>query len=238
MSKQIPFFWIAFYKDKTCLPQFDLETGKQNSFKLVQEAEKEGKLESFGLFPIPFDLVKKLGEPYYYDGKLTHLVLKLKESQRLIGGIRTETQRFFTYSECLKCGFKWQWIPLREDGSIGDAGLPIYGEKYSYHVTNGNKEVFEVICPKCGARNDLKCPDCDEFWNKVKDVHCVNLPQNQWTYHYECPKCKKVYEKKVASRDNHTIDNVFLLGCQSTEDGINKKMIMYIDKNGKIELGE
>jgi hypothetical protein len=236
MNRTIPFFWLAFYKDGSCLPQFDLDSGKQYSFKDIDQ----GNLDKFGLFPVPFELAKKLGPQYYYDGKLSHFILKLGPNQRLIGGIRREYQRFFSYSICNECGFKWQWIPLRVDGSVGDAGLPVYGsDQYSFHITNPNgKEVYEVICPKCGSHNDFKCPKCDKWWNKTQDESCKDLPQHQWTYHLECPDCKAINTKKTQGMEDHTIENIFLLGWQSTIEGENKKHIMFINQKGEFELNE
>ena len=237
MSRTIPYFWIAFYKGGSCLPQFDLDTGAQHLFKEIEQ----DKLDKFGLFPIPFELAKKLGPQYYYDNKLTRFVMKLGPNQRLIGGIRREYQRFFSYSHCLKCGFEWQWMPNREDGSIGDAGLPLYGsEQYSYHTTQPNgKEAFEVICPKCGAKNDLKCPKCDKWWNKVQDESTKGLSKEQWTYHIECPECKIVKENNVKPSDAHTVENIFLLGWQETlPDSTNKKMILFIRQNGEFEMSD
>jgi hypothetical protein len=228
-DKKIPWFWIAFYKDGSFLSQFDLVSGKQNLFKEINQSE----LEKFGWFPIPLNLIDKLPSEYYHDRKLSYFILKINEKQKLIA-LRRETQSFFTYTHCLNCGFIFQWMPNQPDGSIGDSGLPRYGsEKYHYSKmqTNG-KLAFEVICPKCGAKNDLKCPKCDEWWNKVND-----LPKEKCTYHLECPKCKDIYEKKTIFTGGQKISCEWLLGYQETlSDGSNKEHIMSIDRDGIIQL--
>lgn len=227
MSQKVtPFIWVAFYSDGYCLPQFDLDNGTQHFFKEIDQ----NKLDKFGLFPISKELADKLGGQYYHDPLLSSFVLQLKSNQRLIGGIRRESQFFFTYSKCIKCGFEWQWMPNKIDASIGDAGLPRYGSsKYSYYIINEkNIKVWEVICPKCGVRNDLDCPDCHKPWNKI-DVN--------WTL--QCPVCKKIREKRTMSMSGQGIRAVFLLGWQETfPDGVNKKMIMFIFADGTFQLSD
>jgi hypothetical protein len=219
--KTIPFFWIVFYNDNSYLPQFDLDSGKPYLFKDIDQT----KLIKYGWFPISLELAKILGEPFYHNPRLTPIILELKPNQRLIA-LREESQSFFNYTHCLKCGFNFQWMPNKEDGSIGDAGLPRYGEKYSYHITNQNgKEIYEVICPKCGAKNDLKCPKCNKWWNKISE-----------DYTLQCPECKDIYEKRTTTISGHKIICNWLLGYQETKDGINHKCIMVIDKDGVITL--
>jgi hypothetical protein len=216
--------WVAFYNDNTCLPQFDLDTGYNHLFKEIDQS----KLSKFGWFPISYELTKKLDSRYYHDPNLQRFVLELKPNQRIIA-LRTEAQHTFDFSHCLKCGFNWQWMPNKPDGSIGDSGLPRYGEKYCYSVINpNNKRIFEVICPKCGAKNNLKCPECDEWWNKIDD---------NWTL--QCPKCKKINEKQVQQVNGFSVDCVWKLGWQETlPDGTNKKMILVIKPDGTFTLGD
>lgn len=232
--KTIPFMWIAFYNDGSCLPQFDLETGKNFLFKEINQS----KLIKFGWYPIPFKLSEILGGNYYHNPKLTPIVLELQPNQRLIA-LREESQSFFNYTHCLKCGFNFQWMPNKEDGIIGDSGLPCYGSsKVSYSEVQPNgKLAFEVICPKCGVRNDLKCPKCDKWWNKTQDDASKGQSQDKWTYHLECPDCKGLYEQRTISTGAYIIKCKWLLGYQETlKDGSNSKCIMSIDKNGTIQL--
>jgi len=221
MLETIPYFWIAFYNDNTCLPQFDLDTGEQHLFKDIDQI----KLAKFGWFPVTYELQSKLGKPFYVNPKLNSIILELKPNQRLIA-LREESQSRFTYSHCTKCGFNWQWIPNREEGSIGDSGLPRYNKYYTKTASNG-RVIAEVICPQCLAKNDLKCPDCDEWWNKVNDDGTL-----------ECPKCKKIYERRTFTSAGLRYVCRWLLGYQETlPDGHNEKHIMSIDKDGIIQLG-
>jgi phage FluMu protein Com len=222
MIKSIPYFWIAFYNDDTCLPQFDLDTGKNYLFKEIDQS----KLVKYGWFPITSKLAEILKGSFYYNPKLYPTILELKSNQRLIA-LREESQSLFSYTHCIKCGFDWQWMVGKEDGSIGNSGLPRYGEKYCYHITNQNgKEIYEVICPKCGAKNDFKCPKCDKWWNKIDEQYTL-----------QCPECKDIYEKKILIISGHRIECRWLLGYQETlPDGNNSKCIMSIDKNGIIQL--
>lgn len=222
----IPFFWVAFYTDGTALPQFDFETGIQHFFKEIDQT----KLEKFGWFPFSEVLAQKVNsknntKQYFSKPNLTHCLIKLKSSQRLIA-LRREQQSTYSYSHCFQCGFDWQWMPNRPDGSIGDSGLPRYGsEKYYYTLDH---KVFEVICPKCGARNELDCPTCHKPWNKI---------DNKWTL--QCPQCKKIRERYTQSCSAQLMSEIFLLGWQETlPDGTNKKMIMFIDEDGTVILND
>jgi len=224
-DKKLVFMWVAFYDNGQCLPQYDLESGKQNLFKDIDQS----KLVKFGWFPFSVELAQKVSCAVVRSN-LPYFILKLHANQRLIA-LRREFQHFYSYSKCLKCGFKWQWIPHpnRPDGSIGDAGLPRYGSpQYYYSVVQTNdKPAFEVICPKCGAKNDLKCLDCDAWWNKI---------DNKWTL--QCPKCKKIREKQTESCSGHSIENIYLLGWQETKEGKNVKHIMFINEDGTFELSD
>ena len=50
-------FWIAWYNDGTCLPQFDPDSGAENLFKEVDES----KLSKFGWYPFSEELAQKTG---------------------------------------------------------------------------------------------------------------------------------------------------------------------------------
>jgi len=221
-KKTIPFMWVAFYSDNTALPQFDLETGKDYLFKDIDQS----KLIRFGWFPISFELAKKLPDTYYHDPRLNKFILELRPNQRLIA-LRREMQHHFSFSHCIECGFNWQWMPNKPDGSIGDSGLPRYGEKYSYYAINHKgKRIYEVICPKCGAKNDIKCSDCDEWWNKIDE---------KWTL--QCPKCKKIRKQRTQQVSGFSIECIWLLGYQETVDGKNRKWLMYIKPDGTFTGG-
>lgn len=243
-QKTIPFMWVAFYSDKTCLPEFELdnseghELGREHHFKEIDL----NRLVKFGLFPIPKNLADKLGGSFYHDPSLLRIgPLKLKPNQRLIGGIRRESQTMYEYSKCLKCGFEWQWMMGKEDGSIGLAGLPRYGSEktYFYLVNKAGEKVYDVICPKCGARNDLECPDCHLPFNKVETEDSRGKPVEQRKYRIECPKCKKIREIRTAFLGGYQIKEVYLLGYQETlPDGSNHKCIMFINNDGSFEMSD
>jgi len=223
----IPYFWIAFYDNDTCLPQFDLNTGKQHLFKEINQS----KLVRFGWYPLTLNLANILGKPFYHNDYLTPIIIELLPNQRLIA-LREEAQSSFTYTHCNNCGFDWQWMVGKEDGSLGDYGLPRYGsDKVYFSETLANGKIgHEVICPKCGAKNDFKCPECKEWWNKVGDDSPLG-------FHIECPKCKKLFVKQTVSTGGNRTVCRWLLGYQETlSDGTNKKCIMSIDKNGLIQL--
>jgi len=226
MLKKVPFFWVAFYSDGSVFPQFE-ENGQQHHFKEIDQS----KLEKFGWFPISATLIKVLNNPMYKsDSTLPYFVIHLKSNQKLIA-LRREWQQFYSYSHCLKCGFEWQWMPKKPDGSIGDAGLPRYGEKYCFfepHPRDTNKRIYGIICPRCGARTQLKCPDCNLWWNKIDERGTL-----------KCPKCGKQPEQTIAALEAHKRDLIFLLGYEEpTEDGKNKKFIMFIRPDGTVQLSD
>lgn len=220
----IPYFWVAFYKDGSIFPQYDFDTGQAHLFKEIDQS----KLEKFGWFPFTEDLAKKVGDPrIIVNTKLPYFVIRLKEGQRLIA-LRREYQHFYNYEICTNCGFTWQWMPNQPDGSIGSVGLPRYGsEKYFYSESLNGKPIFELICPKCGVKNLLKCPKCNEWWNKTQQRDVL-----------ECPKCGMRYEKTIRRFSGYKIENIFLLGWQETIENRNKKMIMFIHPDGTFELSE
>jgi hypothetical protein len=240
-GRKICFMWIAFYDDGTCLPEFDIddseghELGREHHFKEIDQ----NKLIKFGLFPIPEAIAEKAGKEYYSDLTLPKFILNFQPDQRLIGGIIRESQTEYGYSKCLKCGFEWQWMPNNSmglsDGEIGYAGLPIYGEKYSYQLDGR----CEVICPNCGVRNELECSDCHHSWNKVETEDSRGLPEKDRKYRIECPLCKKERIQNILYLIGHFFKEVYLLGWQKTlPDGSNKKFIMYIYNDGTFELSD
>jgi len=231
----IPYFWIAFYNDNTCLPQYDLETGKKNEWKDIDQS----RLVKFGWFPFSEKLAQKVGS-FAVSKHIPYFIIRLKPNQRLIA-LRREYQPFFSFSHCLKCNFNWQWIPKINDGEIGDAGLPIYGsEKYYYsEIQNNGKPAFEVICPKCGVKNDLKCSDCKVWWNKTEDEKTKDEPVEKKIYYLKCPKCGKTRETNTIMSAARSVREIFLLGWQETlPDGKNKKMLMFIHTDGSVEISD
>jgi len=76
------YYWIAFYKDKTVLPQFDFETGKENLFSDIVQA----KLESIGWFPFTQELADQIAKTglIVYARQLPIFKTKITNGQRLI----------------------------------------------------------------------------------------------------------------------------------------------------------
>ena len=117
------FFWIAFYKDNTYIPQFDVNSGKENSFQNIEQT----KVEKFGLFPFSSSLVLKVNSAAGVViarevENLPYFIMKLEEGQRLIN-IRRNFIHEFTYQHCDKCGYEWQWMMGHKEGEIQNLGF-------------------------------------------------------------------------------------------------------------------
>ncbi len=54
--RPLVYFWIAEYTDGTALPQFDVETGKENSFSEVDHR----RLKRFGWYPFSVELAQRI----------------------------------------------------------------------------------------------------------------------------------------------------------------------------------
>ena len=215
-------FWIAFYNDGSMFRQYEMD-GTHHLFKEIDQS----RLVRFGWFPFTAQLAKRVGEFAVANPLLGHFVIRLKKGQRLIA-LRREYHHQFSFSQCLSCGFRWQWMPNRKNGEIGNAGLPIYNQDYSYYVMNRGKRVYQVVCPKCGARNELECPDCKEPVSKVKTEDGQII--------YKCLKCNKQYPRFTQSMSAVKVEDIFMLGYQETVDGKNIKYIMFIRPDGTFEF--
>ena len=53
------YYWVAVYKNKKCLPQFDLETGRENKFSKIDHS----RLDSVMLLPFTNKLSEKISSP-------------------------------------------------------------------------------------------------------------------------------------------------------------------------------
>lgn len=78
------YYWIAFFSDKTAIPQFDPETGVEKSFKTVQE--KENLLVGMAWIPFTHDLAKlvSLHTDVHVNVLLKPCSVVLNEGQRII----------------------------------------------------------------------------------------------------------------------------------------------------------
>ena len=221
------FFWVAFYKDGTCLPQFDVETGKENSFQdILQE-----KLDKFGLFPFSLILVSKANAA---AGSITargtqnlpFFIMKLEEGQRLIN-IRRNFIHQFSYQHCDKCGFDWQWMMGHKEGEVAEFGLPIC----SNHVVQKVRDVDVGFaqCPKCGTHNSEVCPDCGTLINEMA------RPITKEHY-FLCPKCNKEHPRYIRGLEDTMRRLIYIMGYQTTVDNKNVKQLMFIEEDGTITL--
>jgi hypothetical protein len=220
----IVYMWVAHYNDKQIYPQFDFETGKENTFVSIDQT----KLIKFGLYPISKTLENKIGDIKRVTSKvLPYIVLKLNPNQRLIF-VRRNYMRRFGYQVCKKCGYKWQWIPdLKEE--IGESGLMIHNNHTIQ--TYENKLYPLAVCPECKTFNAMLCPDCNTLINEYK------RPDSE-AHYFECPKCKKEHPRFITNFDGVNQEILYLLGYQMTVDNKNFKHIMFINENGEIELTE
>jgi hypothetical protein len=224
------YFWIAFYKDGTCLTQFDLQTGIFHEFKEIEQ----DRLDRFGLVPLNPALAIKACMAAGYkiaearDG-LSYLILRLQKDQRLIYYRRNKIHNF-EYDYCEVCGYKWVWMPTHKAGEITETDLPIHPD-FIVQTFQG-KEFPCCKCPKCGAINAIVCPDC-------KDVLINELKRPDSEKHYfQCPKCKKEFPRHIKLLGDAMRKAIYMLGHQTTVGGKNSKQIMFINEDGTIELSE
>jgi Zn finger protein HypA/HybF involved in hydrogenase expression len=221
------YFWVAFYKDGNCLPQFDVNSGIENSFQTIDQT----KVEKFGLFPFSPALVLKVNSaagviiarevenlPYY--------IMKVEEGQRLIN-IRRNFIHQFTYQHCAKCGYNWQWMMGHKEGEIAEFGLPICDNHVVQKVQG--KDMGFPKCPKCGAYNSIVCPDCGTLINEMA------RPDTKEHY-FLCPKCNKEHPRYIKILEDNKRRLIYIMGYQTTVDGKNVKQLMFIGEDGVITL--
>ena len=219
------YFWVAIYRDGTCLPQFDFENGKENAFKDIDQT----KLEKFGLFPFNDDLASKANTyakmTIATQRSLPYFVLKLEEGQRLIN-IRRNFLHMFSFYSCDKCGYVWQAMKGYSAGTIGDAGLPIHGDT----IIEEESKRETVKCPKCGAYNATQCPDCKSRLEVQKP------PEGYVGIYRICPKCKRDFPWFIKMGEDSKHLTSYIVGYQTTVDGKNAKQLMFIKEDGTINL--
>lgn len=230
------YFWIVFYNDGSCLPQFDFESGKDNDFKTIDQS----KIVKFGLFPFPEDLAKKADEKAGFKiskvcANLPYYLLLIGKDQRLIY-VRRNSIHLFSFQHCKKCGYTYQWMPNHVE-MTGEVGLPIH-QDYIMQIWEEKGKSFPIpLCPKCKATNFIICPDCKVLINELKTSKDDSTPRR-----FECPKCKKEYPRFITTHDSSMRKTVYLLGYQETIKNIdtermeNNKNIMFIKEDGTFEL--
>jgi predicted RNA-binding Zn-ribbon protein involved in translation (DUF1610 family) len=224
------YWWIAFYNDGQCLPQFDVETGKENPFSSIEQ----DKLEKFGLFPFNAQLTIKAnisaGFVVARELELPFFIQKLQKGQRLIY-VRRNFIHLFSFQHCNKCEYEWQWMPNRQDREKTEIGLLIHPNQV-IQIWNG-KTYPCAQCPKCQSYNAVVCPDCkDTLINELKRA------EKNDEHYFRCPKCGKEFARHIILLENTIRQLVYLLGYQTTIDGQNKKVIMFINEDGTFELSD
>ena len=222
------FFWIAFYRDGNCFPQFDIETGKENSFQSITQ----DNLDKFGLFPFSSSMVLKAntaaGSIVAKEAEnLPYFIMKLEDGQRLIN-LRRNFIHMFSYQHCDKCGYDWQWMMGHKEGEISEVGFSICSNHVVQKV-NG-KDIGFAKCPKCGEYNSEVCPDCGTLINEM-----ARLP-NSKEHYFLCPKCNKERPRYIRILENSIRRIIYIMGYQTTVDNKNVKQLMYISENGTITL--
>lgn len=224
------YFWIAFYKDETCLPQFDIESGKENNFTDIDQS----KLDRFGIFPftttMAFNANRMKGFTVAREiENLPYFIMKLQENQRLIF-FRRNKIHIFTYLHCNKCSYDWQWMGGHGEKAKTEIGLLVH----SNHIIQEwvGKKYPLAVCPKCGEFNAIVCPDCkDTLINELKKAGSEE-------HYFKCPKCNKEYIRHIQLLEDSLRALVYIIGYQTTVDGKNSKQVMFISENGTFEMSD
>jgi len=224
------YFWVAFYRDGSCLPQFDVNTGKENSFNDIDQSI----LDKFGLFPFNTSLAVNANMAAGFVvakevENLPYFMMQLKENQRLIS-VRRNYIHLYIYQHCDKCSYDWQWMGGHKEGEVGKVGLIIH-ENHIVQEWKGKKYGL-AICPKCGSFNSIVCPECKD--TLINELEKPNVKE----HYFKCPKCNKEYPRYIQTFENTMRILVYLLGYQTTVDGKNVKQIMFIQEDGTFELNE
>ena len=218
------YMWFAQCSDGKALSQFNFNTGEETLFKDLDQT----KIVKFGLCPVSRELAVKINQLQGWEAiksKLTlpYFLMKLQPNQRLIY-VRQNFMRQFSYKICIKCGYKWMYMPQLKEG-MSEVGLYMH-QNSTIQMQDGQPNKLPM-CPKCGAFNRIVC-ECGGLINKMKDTND--------NFYYECPKCKKQHSRVIIFVDGTQAEVKYLLGYQMTVNNQNIKHIMCIDEKGEIEL--
>lgn len=220
------YFWIAFYKDGTCLPQFDIQTGKENSFVDIDQS----RLDKFGIFPFTGALALNANRIKGFVvarevPNLPYFLMPLKENQRLIF-VRRNKIHIFTYQHCEKCGYNWQWMEGHKEEEPTEVGLLVH----SNHVVQkfNGKEYGCAQCPKCGSFNAIVCPECGTLINEMER-------EGTKEHYFMCPKCKEERPRHIQFLEDQLRALFYVLGYQTTVDGKNVKQVIFVYEDGTFE---
>jgi len=223
------YFWIAFYKDGTCLPQFDIDNGRENAFTDIDQS----KLDKFGIFPFTAALALNANRMKGFTvarevGNMPYFLMKLQENQRLIF-IRRNKIHIFTYQHCAKCGYEWQWMGGHKEEELTEVRLLIH----SNHVMQEyrGKQYALAQCPKCNVFNAIICPDCGTLINEMER-------QGTKEHYFLCPKCNKEHPRYIQLLEDQLRTLTYILGYQTTIDGKNVKQVMFLNEDGTFTMSD
>ena len=80
-TNPLTFYWIAYYNDGQCLPQFDPIDGHENFFRDIDQS----RLIKFGLYSFTEEMIRTVKEPFrIVPYPLPRFEVQLNENQRLI----------------------------------------------------------------------------------------------------------------------------------------------------------
>jgi Zn finger protein HypA/HybF involved in hydrogenase expression len=228
--RPLVYFWIAFYNDETCLPQFDIESGKENNFRDIDQS----KLDKFGIFPFTATMALNANRIKGFMvalevANLPYFIMKLQENQRLIFFRRNKIHTF-TYLRCTKCEYDWEFMRGYKEGAKAEIGLTIHSNDIVQEWAG--KKYSLAVCPKCGSFNAIVCTDCkDTLINELKRAESEE-------HYFKCPKCNKEYIRYIKTLEDQLRALVYLVGYQTTVDGRNIKQVMFISEDGTFEMSD
>ena len=157
---RLVYMWIAEYKNGRVLPQFDLETGRENLniFHLADVSDLKG----FGWYPFSRYFAQKVQNSLR---KYQHVEVDVQPSNlpiqriNLNNGDKLVAKKevvitIYDFHVCLKCGCSWQFGD--KANSNPKVQLPVSNEAFreTFHQRTEKGEqtviVTSPICPSCG----------------------------------------------------------------------------------------
>jgi hypothetical protein len=156
---RIVYFWVAEYKNGRALPQFDLETGRENLN--VFHLSDVPTLKGFGWYPFSKDFANKVQnalktqqhvEVDVHPSNLPFQRINLNDGDKLVAK-KEITITVYDFHVCLKCGCSWQFSNKSLNPKIQ---LPVsnvaFRETFRQHTERGEQTIVMVspTCPSCG----------------------------------------------------------------------------------------
>jgi hypothetical protein len=210
-------FWIAYYADGTCLPQYDPESSQEHLWKEVDQS----RITALAWHPFTEDLAKQLDardvkvsvNPFMrtYRVELQHgdtVILNREQKLNHIGLI-----------VCLKCGYRW--IFAAEKPPFIE--YPWSSECRRMEDKNGLKYASE-ICPQCGAFTEYICPDCKICRSKYREGE---------DFVHRCDQCGKSLPTMIGSDTIEERSTVYEIGRETLGGS---KHLIRVDEFGNVEV--